>query len=135
MKNITIKTICIIPFVTTDVKNPISEPMPDLTASWNCCLSTNNSPMTAPKNGPSKIPAKGKTNGPIINPIVLPHIPALLPPNFFTPIMFEIVSAAKSSTIKIISIVQNHQVSSLKEKNIPYNIKPAKINKTEGIIG
>ena len=84
------------PFVTTEVKNPTSEPKPVFTACLTPDRDTTSSAMTAPKNGPTKIPATGMTKGPIRSPIVLPHIPALEPPNFFTPTRLDNVSAPNS---------------------------------------
>ena len=95
-----------------DVKKPTNEPTPDSTAFLIELRVTINSAMTAPKNGPKMMPAKGITNGPINKPIVLPHIPALEPPNFFTPTIFDSVSALNNKTVKSISISQNHQARS-----------------------
>lgn len=119
----------------TDVKNPTNDPKPVFIAWLNSVLVTKSSPMTAPRNGPIKMPATGITKGPIIKPIVLPHIPAFVPPNFFTPIIFETESAANNKITNNISIIQNNQPKSEKEKNKPYTIKPNNINTTEGIIG
>lgn len=109
----------ITPLVTTEVKKPTSDPIPDFSAALNSDFVTNNSPMTAPKNGPIKIPTTGIINGPTNKPIVLPHIPAFVPPNFFTPIKLEIESAANKSMTNKISTDQNNQPSSVNEKNIP----------------
>ena len=95
-KNTVIMTTIIVPFVTTDVKKPISDPIP----VFNDCLNpervTTSSPITAPRNGPRRIPATGMTKGPMRRPIVLPHIPAFEPPNFLTPSKFDSVSAANN---------------------------------------
>ena len=95
-------TIITSPLVTTDVKKPIKEPIPVLNACFIPDRDTINSEITAPKNGPSKIPATGITKGPIRSPIVLPHIPALDPPNFFTPKRFDSVSAPNNRTMNSI---------------------------------
>ena len=99
MINTIIITTITNPFVRTDVKNPIKEPIP----VFNDCLrpdrDTINSDKTAPKNGPSRIPATGITKGPMRRPIVLPHIPAFEPPNFFTPRRLESVSAPNNRTM------------------------------------
>ena len=95
IKNIktTIITIMTNPFVTTEVKNPTSEPIPVFTDCFIPDRDTTSSAMIAPKNGPTKIPANGMRKGPKRSPIVLPHIPAFEPPNFFTPTRFDKVSA------------------------------------------
>ena len=95
----TIITIIMMPFVTTDVKKPIKEPIPVLNACFMPDLVTISSEITAPKNGPSKMPATGMIKGPMSKPIVLPHIPAFEPPNFFTPKRFESVSAPNKRTM------------------------------------
>ena len=110
---------CKIPFVTMEVKKPTNEPIPALMACFKSVFVINNSPITAPINGPSKIPITGITKGPIISPIVLPHIPAFVPPNFFTPMRFEMESAANKSTTNKISITQKNHPSSEKEKKNP----------------
>ena len=62
---------------------PINEPNPDLNApveSFPAMASL----MTAPANAPRIIPT-GEKMIPTIIPMVAPHIPALVPPNFFAP--------------------------------------------------
>ena len=96
-----------IPFVTTEVRKPIRDPIPVFNACFTPIRETTSSAITAPKNGPTKIPATGMTNGPIRSPIVLPHMPALEPPNFLTPTRFDNVSAPNNKMTNRICILQN----------------------------
>ena len=66
-------------------RKPINDPIAALKAAGPLLLLKTVSPMNAPTNGPMRMPKGIGAIIPTINPIVVPHMPALLPPNFLVP--------------------------------------------------
>lgn len=134
IKNKMIMIVCTAPFVTIEVRKPISEPIPVRMDCFKPLLVTISSAITAPAKGPINIPKPGITKGPINRPIVLPHTPAFEPPKRFTPNALLSISAPNRRRRNITSAVQNHH-GRLNVKNTPYNKNPPKMKSADGIIG